>query len=827
MTVTKHTLAQSMALMLVLMLSAAFSLPASALDATLTVRETAGVARPDGVVSCGVPFAKGAVADVSRLSVSVGGKPVPAQFDQIAKWDDGSVRWALMTCRAAVPANGKVDVVLRDDGRNPAPPTPVRIAEGPEDVRISTGPIEFSVNKKRFGLLDGLEVDGKPRLSAEGRGLVLYPPGPAKQVERRDHWNVKVTEYEPGQPIVAGPPSEVVVEQAGPMRAVISIRGRFPDVHKGLIGYTARITVYAGGKTVNLRVWLENDGAHGYKKPSEWFHFDGLAVEFGLDLGGPITATCEGVSAEGAFRVRQACQGQNWSGLNYTITSGKNELAKGKRTDGVVALAGAGGKLTAAVRHFWQNYDKAIALDGSKLNIWLWPTDAQWPRMGTAVGRYREPPRFTKFTLNALPGGVHKGHELVLDFSGRPAAETHAELATPLTAVDPTYVASTEAANALFAPADAKSDDDELNWKLRFWNNMALNIIDPESKQGLVHAETAGAEGGSVWFGWMDFGDICSPMGGNYGGWVAPRNLHHDWTWVVLLQYLRTGDPAYLERGTAMARHQMEVDFNWSDRDAAPHRRLFRHDVTDSATHTRWSNQYGFALPRAEKNWLAGVALYYLLTGDPKARECALRNYEGLKEGWIGRIKAKPSPHHPLYPSLLTVRNLLSLHAITGESKYLDDIKTLFEAHLIHGEKEWGPHLFDPGRELRGQEHHQLANQYCYGVATLCELHYRTGDKKLGALLKAGAAKPFADTFYEASLYLSDLYAYVGYRQGNEQLIEKGMDAFMDTFPESKHPPIFQPGMMTWTERPARVLQTGHILQWVCWKRGLEGKDKK
>jgi hypothetical protein len=611
-----------------------------------------------------------------------------------------------------------------------------------------------------------------------------------------------------------------VVEQAGPMRAVISMRGRFPDVHKGLIGYTARITVYAGGKTVNLRVWLENDGAHGYKKPSEWFHFDGLAVEFGLELGGPITAACEGVSAEGAFRVRQACQGQNWSGLNYTIASGKNELAKGKRTDGVVALSGADGKLTVAVRHFWQNYEKTIALEGDKLNLWLWPTDAQWPRFRN----YYKPPPFTQFTLYALPGGVHKSHEMILDFSGRTATESHTELTAPLMAVDPAYFASTEAANALFAPVDTKSDDDELNWKLRFWNNMAFNIIDPESKDGLIHAETAGARPGSVWFGWMDFGDICSPWGGNYGGSVTPRHLHHDWIWVVLLQYLRTGDPAYLERGLTMARHQMDIDFSWSDRDAAPYSHLFRHDRGSSDIHSYWNSH---TMPQAEKNWLSGMALYYLLTGDPKARECALRNYEGLKRGWINPVKAKPSPYHSLPASLLTIRNLLALHAITGEAKYMGDIKSIFNSHIVPREKEWGPHLFDPRGELRGQEHHQLANQYCFGVATLCEMHYRTGDKKLDALLKAGAAKPFTNTFYEAPLYLSDLYAYVGYRQGNKQLIEKGMDGFIDNFPESQKPPLFLPGMNEWTSHTARVLQTGHVLQWVFWKRGLEGKDKK
>jgi hypothetical protein len=160
---------------------------------------------------------------------------------------------------------------------------------------------------------------------------------------------------------------------------------------------------------------------------------------------------------------------------------------------------------------------------------------------------------------------------------------------------------------------------------------------------------------------------------------------------------------------------------------------------------------------------------------------------------------------------------------VTGEKKYLDDARALLDKHIYLRQKDRGPHLFSPGRELRGQEHHRLADQYCYGLATLCELHHRTGDKKLGALLEAGAKKKFAQTFYDAPLYLSDLHAYVGHTTGKKELLENGMDDFIDTFPESKKPPIFLPGKMAWTERSAMVLQTGHVLQYVCWKRKRGG----
>ena len=71
-----------------------------------------------------------------------------------------------------------------------------------------------------------------------------------------------------------------------------------------------RITAYAGRQLLKIHAWLENDGAHGYalrdtKWKSEWFCFDGMAVELGLDLGGPLTAECEGARATGPFKVQQ------------------------------------------------------------------------------------------------------------------------------------------------------------------------------------------------------------------------------------------------------------------------------------------------------------------------------------------------------------------------------------------------------------------------------------------------------------------------------------------------------------------------------------------
>ncbi len=771
------------------------AMPAAALEAELTVQEPSGVERKAGVVTCGVPFARGAVKDQKDLSVQVGGKAVPAQFATLAKWSDGSVRWALMDCQVDVAAGGKAKLAVRDGGVSPPPASPVKVTDDADEVAVSTGPLAFTVSKKGPGLFKSLKVDGAEMLAAGGRGLVLTA--------------------EDGKQVQAGAPSEVKVEAAGPMRAVVCARGVFPGVHDGHLGYTVRTTACAGGKMLKVRVWIENNGAHGFKAKPEWFFFKGLAAELALDGAGNAEVSCEGARANGRLRVSQACPGGTYDKLAYRIASGDRELAKGAHTDGVVTVAGGKCKLTAAVPDFWQNYDQALEVDAGTLRFWFWPTDGQWPRKG-GMEKWWEWTR--KDGLTALPGGVHKGHEFALDFSGRPAQETCAELSAPLAAANPEYFASTEAANILFAPAGAKTGDDEADWKLTFRDNMAANLLDPKSKTSLVFARTTAGR----WYGWMDFGDVVSPSGGYYNGWLQNRSLHFDWTWAVLLHYMRTGNPGLLGLGTEMARHLEEVDQDWSDRDSAPYRALFRGDGSQAENHTNWSDQYSMGQALPCRNWLGGIVLYYMLTGDPKARECAERNYRGMQESCLAPVKAKPGAafcgDDSLQATLLTIGNLMSLHALTGEDKYLADAKLLVDGWLAPVSKNLGPHMFDPGRENAGQGYQAFGQQLSYGVAALCDYCYRTKDEKVIGLLKAIAEKGPPSTFYEGPLFFSDVYGYLGASTGDAKMMERGLRCFADGFPESRTPAVYSADRADWTVRPPMNLRAGTILHYLCWK---------
>jgi hypothetical protein len=168
------------------------------------------------------------------------------------------------------------------------------------------------------------------------------------------------------------------------------------------------------------------------------------------------------------------------------------------------------------------------------------------------------------------------------------------------------------------------------------------------------------------------------------------------------------------------------------------------------------------AEPDPGQNWLSGVVLYYQLTGDPKARECALRNYQGIEARAVKWLRTEQSDDIYLYGSFLTMKNLMSLHSMTGEKKYLDDVGTMLSGHLLPRFVKCGPFLFEPRLEIRGQEYHRLGEQFCYGILTLGEYHHRTGDPRVGKVLAEACVAEFPETYFEAPLFLSDLYAYVG-----------------------------------------------------------------
>lgn len=753
---------------------------AHAAKVSLTIRNHSDAERKAEIVTTGIPFAKGAVKDVSKLSIKCNRKKIPAQFVNIVPWDDGSVRWALMDTQIDIPANDKAGLTLDTKSKARAPKNPVRITDGDDSVKVSTGPLQFTISKKKFNIFESLSIDGKNLITSAGKGLVIYKAG--------------------GGEVLSATPTSVTLENTGPMRATLCIRGMFPDVHKNLLSYTVRITVYAGKKFIKLQVWFENNGGLTVRsiKDAEWFGFDGFAAEFGLALGDNLKAECEGASANGKFKVEQRCPGYTWKGFAYNITTDKKEIKKGARTDGIVTLTGKNGTLTAGIRHFWQNYEKAIELDGSTLKLWFWPTDGEWPRRTTrGHDNAKEFRRYRKPGLYFLSGGVHKGYETILDFSDRAPKAVAATLNSPLMALaDPAYMAETEAAPGWFAPASFLTGKKELDDSLKFWNNLATGGIAPAGTQGSIYtARRGGADKRGYWYGWMDFGDNL--WDGGYS------SLHYDWTWIMLLNYIRTGQRRFLDMGTTMARHRIEIDQIWTDRDSQYYRNLSRYEMCYTSIHGGLKE--GYYGPITSHTWLSGMVVYYMLTGETMAKECAISCGKGLSLRQVSRYRKKGSAGGQTRESGWAILGFCSLYDLTADKKYLDEAMVLFNNHIGRQWKARGPYL-------------EAGLQYYYSTQGLCELHDRTGDKNVLKLLQEGCDGNFPKkTYSEWRVFLSNIYAYVGYKTKNAKLITKAEELFTTYVKSKKHLRCYAV-TGAWDKESGKLLRNGHILQFVKWR---------
>jgi SAM-dependent methyltransferase len=264
----------------------------------------------------------------------------------------------------------------------------------------------------------------------------------------------------------------------------------------------------------------------------------------------------------------------------------------------------------------------------------------------------------------------------------------------------------------------------------------------------------------------------------------------------------------------------------WSDRDAPLASKLQRGDYNFSGSHCArlcWLGRGDIFNPYAF--FLAGTMLHYMITGEPKALECCRRNADGLKAVWDWVAKDKPygGPHYSNSVTGWSILAFCNMYDLTADRKWLDEALKIFRAHVVKKWQEYGPFLHDPTGQIQSQEYVQEDSGYCYSIAPLCELHRRTGDEQIMKLLKEGCEKSFTEGFFDAPRFLADLYAYVGMKTGNKELLEKAADQWASGFPLSKCPPVFVPDNINWSYSAAMTLRAGHVLQYAHWKKP-EGK---
>ena len=550
-----------------------------------------------------------------------------------------------------------------------------------------------------------------------------------------------------------------VCEVEGFVRTSRCCKGRFPGF-PGLRAYY-RMTSYPGTGLTRLDVTLHNPRAAKHAgglwdlgDPGSLYLRDGTLVvslphEQGMQYAWKTeTAGPEERHSGELLEIFQASSGgPHWRSRTHLNRGGEIPLAfqgyrvraggrfrAGLRAEPVVSLSGDTTTLTVACPEFWQQFPRAMEVEGNAIRVRLFPAQHG--------------------DLFELQGGEQKTHTVwihaassrepnlsVLDGVYRPA-HAHA---------DPVWVARTGVLPALEVTPSACARLDALLAEV--W----------EGEQNLLARREIIDE-----YGWRNFGEIYADHEATYYQGPKPvlshYNNQYDLVLGTLLQYLRTGEEHWLAIGGPLARHVMDIDIYHTAEDRAAYNHgLFWH--TDhyrdagTATHRSYTraNQppdgkpYGGG-PSNEHNYTSGLLLYFYLTGDPQAAEavCGLADWvvcmdDGrttlfslVDDGPTGfASKTREFDYHgPGRGAGNSVNALLDAWQLTGEVRYLlkaeelirrcvhpaDDVPAL---DLLDVENRWSYTVFFEvlGRYLTLKaESGQRDFAYAYARASL--LHY-------------------------------------------------------------------------------------------------------
>lgn len=199
---------------------------------SLTVREAAGVTRTNEPVTTGVPLPGGIQRDT--WSLWDGATQVPVQITPM----DGNANWMLLDFQTSLSGNATKTVELRNTAPSVSHASPIQKTESATQITLDTGPLELTLKKDAFNLFEAIGLNGSGIATGAGSNITLT--------------NHNGTVFNAN----AAAPTSVTWEYDGPIRKTLRVDGPFTG-WSGM-GYTLRLTVYAGNSQAKLEFIIRN-----------------------------------------------------------------------------------------------------------------------------------------------------------------------------------------------------------------------------------------------------------------------------------------------------------------------------------------------------------------------------------------------------------------------------------------------------------------------------------------------------------------------------------------------------------------------------------------
>lgn len=335
----------------------------------LTVRENGGVARTAEIVRSGVPLPRALnVQSTAALAVvDAQNQLVPAEFRILARWHAGlnvttaPIQWLLVTFPATVAANGTAVYRVVFDGSagsNPAPATPLTVAQNGNQFTINTGAARFIIGGGDGALFDEIRLPSDTRL-VSGSAMTAQADGTnyAHTATRR-----------------------VFLEQSGPLSAVVVIEGTYamPLVGNGALGSRRRYVFSAGSPVAMVRhsVAWEGDrcgaGNLTCNDAPNAVRMQQVRDALSLDVAYPAAATAVGafsatstgtVAAGETAAVRQLLRQTRGNALASTVALPGAAVVNAVKADGgMLAVSSAAGAVAIALERMHRYEPQALRL---------------------------------------------------------------------------------------------------------------------------------------------------------------------------------------------------------------------------------------------------------------------------------------------------------------------------------------------------------------------------------------------------------------------------------------------------------------------------------
>ena len=729
---------------------AAMQVQVNALDVPLIVREVNGLERIGNPVNSGIPLPKGAVKEPGELRlVDMFGNVVPASIEPRSRWlEDGSLQWVTVHFVADLKAGGTLQYRLITSVA-PAPPNLLEVKEEGNTITVTTGPARFVIPTDRLAPFRQVYLRRDLSSDFSGSDALLTRPatisltaraGESRVVPRPDrHDEFKSELVGIGAPFTqTGAVRSAIVEERGPGRAVVALKGTFSTPGAESLDFTARLYFYSGSPLAQMTFSIIN---RQMDSMARFVGIDRLAVEIALKSAraARVAISKDGAAFETVLGRRplsliQTARNQ----VRFTGSDGRTMEAT--QSDGWVQVNSRAALLTAGTRWFWQVYPMGLIVGpAGTLALELKPAGTDRIDLYTAGAKTH----FLFFHF-AAPGAVPP--------AAIAAGTTHPLVAAPS---PDWYCQETRVMGDLFS-----ANPDLYDLKYRDLVSRYQRQVDACLHRLISNRPRPGWKVDE--YGWLNFGSgLHHP---NYVRESAQESWwdgnYYDFPHAAIINYLRTGDLINLTTAEEAGLHLADLDIchsfpGYPDRAGSPRSGPVVGHFRNYASGQNYQGHDSFTFYKNESLY----ELYYL-TGERWYHEVGLMSSDFAMAFW-GKGALRNLAHG--------IWGVLSAYRDTHDQKYLDRARFFVD--------QWGKPWQNANQGSFKDQ------QWMYGlVFEAYDKYYRlTGDKETAAyLVKALDAlisefwKPEGGT---GGLDGINLIGYgLGYEYtGNEEYLRKGL----------------------------------------------------